>query len=290
MQFSRTSILALLFSAAISAQSPPPQAPAAPAAPTPPFMQASPLLNAIDANHDGKIDAGELADAPARLKTLDKNADGKLTRDEAGLPPGFGRPTGPGRGPEAGGRGPGGGEAGRGGEARRGGEPGRAGEAGRAGDAGRAAATGTEERRFEVPIPGPTADELLATLLAWDKNKDGKLQKSEIPERQQGILERGDTDKNGVLDAAELRKLTADQAAAPPAPPRARAGFGALDLASVALDTDRNGEISAEEIAKAPASLKVLDKNNDGVITEEEVRPATAGRGAAARSAGDASS
>jgi hypothetical protein len=85
-------------------------------------------------------------------------------------------------------------------------------------------------RRTEIrsPIPGPTADELLALLMSFDKNKDGKLSKAEVPERQQGLFERGDTDKNGVLDAAELKKVTADQAAAPPAPPRApRGGFGA---------------------------------------------------------------
>jgi len=71
------------------------QEPAAPAAPTPPIMQASPLLSAIDVNHDGKIDASELADAPARLRTLDKNGDGKLTRDEGALPAGYGRVGGP---------------------------------------------------------------------------------------------------------------------------------------------------------------------------------------------------
>src|SRR4029079_713895 len=155
-------------------------------------------------------------------------------------------------------------------------------ETGCGGAAGRAGAAGAEERRFEVPIPGPTADELLAALLAWDKNKAGNLAKAEIPERQQGILDRGDTDKNGVLDAAELRKLTADQAAAPPAPPvprgPGRGGFGGLDLASTALDADRNGEISAEEMTNAATTLKVLDKNNDGSITEDEVQPGQ-GRG-----------
>jgi Ca2+-binding EF-hand superfamily protein len=260
-------MLAVLSLPALYAQGPPPQNPAAPAAPPLPFMQASPLLNALDVNHDGKIDAAELANAPARLKTLDKNADGKLTRDEAGLPPGFGRPAGPPGGPGAG---PGG-RAGRGGDDARG------------GDAGRAGAAGGDDRNFEVPIPGPTADELLKVLLTFDKNKDGKLTKAEVPERQQGIFERGDTDKNGVLDAAELRKLTADQAAAPPAPPvqrgPGRGGFGGLDLASTALDTDRNGEISAEEIANAATSLKVLDKNGDGTITEDEVQPAGRGRG-----------
>ena len=37
---------------------------------------------ALDANHDGVIDANEIANAPAALKTLDKNGDGKLTPDE----------------------------------------------------------------------------------------------------------------------------------------------------------------------------------------------------------------
>jgi len=268
MQFSPTRrqgisaiILALLSSAALSAQGAPGQSPGAPAAPLP-LMQASPLLNAIDVNHDGRIDGAELANSPARLKTLDKNADGKLTRDEAGLPPGFGRgPGGPG-GP--------------------GGRGGREGEAARGREGGRPGGAGAEDRNFEVPIPGPTADELLATLLTFDKNNDGKLSKTEIPERQQGILDRGDTDKNGVLDAAELRKLAADQAAAPPAPPvprgPGRGGFGGLDLASTALDADRNGEISAEEMTNAATTLKVLDKNNDGSITEDEVQPGQ-GRG-----------
>ena len=42
----------------------------------------NPLIAALDANSDGVIDAQEIANAPAALKTLDKNADGKLTRDE----------------------------------------------------------------------------------------------------------------------------------------------------------------------------------------------------------------
>jgi Ca2+-binding EF-hand superfamily protein len=206
------------------------------------MMQSSPVLNAIDVNHDGTISADELSHASERLKTLDKNGDGKLTRDEAGV-------TMPARG-----RGPGG---------ERGGPGGRGEEA----DA--------------PPIPGPTADELLATLLSYDKNKDGKLDKAEVPQRLQGMFDRGDTDKNGIMDGAELRKLAADQAAAPVAPQGrrgggpggGRGGFGPFDPAANALDTDHNGEISAEEIANAATSLKSLDKNGDGTITEDEVRP-----------------
>jgi hypothetical protein len=54
-----------------------------------------PLLAALDANHDGVIDAGEIANASAALRTLDKNGDGQLTRDEF-MPP---RPPG-GHGPD----------------------------------------------------------------------------------------------------------------------------------------------------------------------------------------------
>jgi hypothetical protein len=46
------------------------------------------IIGALDANHDGVIDADEIANASAALKKLDKNGDGKLTRDEyMGKPP-----------------------------------------------------------------------------------------------------------------------------------------------------------------------------------------------------------
>jgi len=60
------------------------------------------IVAALDANHDGVIDADEIANATAALKTLDKNGDGKLTRDEF-----MGKP--PGRPPGGGGEGQGGG-------------------------------------------------------------------------------------------------------------------------------------------------------------------------------------
>jgi EF-hand domain pair/EF hand len=40
-----------------------------------------------------------------------------------------------------------------------------------------------------------------------------------------------------------------------------------------ALDKDGNGELSAAEIAGAAAALKTLDKNKDGKLTEDELRP-----------------
>ena len=60
----------------------PPDAPAD--APRPPLP---PIIKALDVNGDGMIDAGEIANAPAELKTLDKNGAGVLTRNEVCPPP-----------------------------------------------------------------------------------------------------------------------------------------------------------------------------------------------------------
>src|SRR4051794_12829909 len=57
-----------------------------------------------------------------------------------------------------------------------------------------------------------------------------------------------------------------------------RGGFGRTP-AFQALDTDRDGAISPAEIAAAPNSLKTLDKNADGKLTEDEIRPQMGGRG-----------
>ena len=68
----------------------------------PRHMPPSPLMEALDANHDGVIDAAEIANASAALKALDKNGDGKLTQDELRPPrpqgggDRQGRPPGPG--------------------------------------------------------------------------------------------------------------------------------------------------------------------------------------------------
>jgi Ca2+-binding EF-hand superfamily protein len=51
-----------------------------------PAMQ--PIFAALDANHDGVIDAAEIAKAPAALAALDRNHDGVLTPDELMGPPG----------------------------------------------------------------------------------------------------------------------------------------------------------------------------------------------------------
>ena len=58
-------------------------------------------------------------------------------------------------------------------------------------------------------------------------------------------------------------------------------GFMRMFPVMSALDSDGNGEISPEEIKGAVAALKKLDKNKDGKLTEDELRPNFSGRGGA---------
>ena len=91
-----------------------PALPSLPPSPTrpdhaPPFRRPpNPLMEALDTDHDGILSAEEIANAPASLKKLDQNGDGRLTEDELRPPPPGGRgspwrgqpgPGGPGANP-----------------------------------------------------------------------------------------------------------------------------------------------------------------------------------------------
>ena len=55
-------------------------------------------------------------------------------------------------------------------------------------------------------------------------------------------------------------------------PPMGQGGFPINPLIE-ALDLDKDGKISAEELKQASESLKKLDKNRDGELTREEMMP-----------------
>ena len=211
----------------------------------------SPLLTALDTNRDTTISPTEIDAAPASLKVLDKNNDGRIAGEE--LMPAFG----------PGGR-EGGGREGRGRE----GMPGNPNEPG------------------ETPATSP--DELVALFMAFDVNKDGQLTKSEVPERMQGLFDRADANKDGKLNADEIRKSAA---ATPQPGARGGRGPGGMpgmnDRLVTALDTNKDGALSADEIANAPASLRMLDTNKDGQLTPDEYRNAGPGRGETHNSGND---
>jgi len=138
----------------------------------------------------------------------------------------------------------------------------------------------------EPPATPTSPEELSAMLMAFDRNKDGRLSKDELPERLQGVLARADENKDGLLTDDEIRKT----AAAQPQPTaggrgeRGREGEGRggpprRDALFAALDLNGDGALSADEIAAAPAHLKALDTDGDGALALPEVFAQGRGRG-----------
>lgn len=147
------------------------------------------------------------------------------------------------------------------------------------------------------PVVIPPAD-IVERLMEFDRNGDGKLTRDELPERLRSAFDTIDGDKDGILTQSELtafvEKSEAEQRkeeekrleaarrtpepTAPPTPRLAQGGGGRpLSPLMAALDTDKDGTISAAEIAAASAALKTLDKDGDGKISAEELRPAPVG-------------
>ena len=100
-----------------------------------------------------------------------------------------------------------------------------------------------------------TENELKAAFKILDKNRDGEITLEELrmPPPDGGKPPKKPKDPQGPQGPPPNQ---------PPAPPIV-----------AAMDTDHDGTISAEELANAPESLKKLDKNGDGQLTPEELRP-----------------
>lgn len=140
----------------------------------PPGAGGHPILGALDVDHNHELSAEEIDNATNALKALDKNKDGILNEADLGRmgPPGGGPP----------GDGPGG---------HGGGPPG----AGPGGHGGGAADAGAKTNSF--------ADR----LMAFDKNKNGQIEKDELPTRMQAVMANLDGNKDDVLDKSELDEL-----------------------------------------------------------------------------------
>jgi len=130
-----------------------------------------------------------------------------------------------------------------------------------------------------------SVEETVKTLMAFDANSDGRLQKSEVPERMQGVFERGDANKDDILTADELRataraqsQQTAERGRGGEGG-RGRGGPGMIDPIFAVLDSNHDNAIDSAEIDGAPAALKALDKNQDGELSQGEARPNFPGRG-----------
>jgi hypothetical protein len=62
----------------------------------------------------------------------------------------------------------------------------------------------------QFPATGATAtvDDVVARLLSFDRDKDGRVTRVELPECMQAILPRGDANFDDALDAGEIRTMS----------------------------------------------------------------------------------
>lgn len=137
----------------------------------------------------------------------------------------------------------------------------------------------------------------MAQFKAMDKDGDGKVTRTEFPGRP-AMFERVDANKDGVLEASEVKALAGAAKKAAPAP-AAAAGmpggrFKAMDKDGDGklskdeyqgppaffgrLDADKDGSLTPAEMAEAPRvmaeALRMMDKDGDGKISRDEFRGA----------------
>jgi Ca2+-binding EF-hand superfamily protein len=194
------------------------------------FRRSNPIFEALDADGDGSISQAELRRAAASLKTLDADSDGKITLAEASPQGGPGGPGGP----------FGGGDA-----TQMVDNMIRQMDRNRDGRIGLDEVQDERSLRMLSNIQDGNGDgaldrvELLAgmeqmrqrfgggfggggfgggggfdgarmteRLMANDRNGDGKLSADEVPEQFRGMLQGGDEDSDGFIDARELEMST----------------------------------------------------------------------------------
>ena len=111
----------------------------------------------------------------------------------------------------------------------------------------------------------PSAEQFIARIMEFDKNKDGKLSKDEVPERMARMIDQHDENEDGALDKSELKKVAAEMAQRRgrrgpegegrrgPGGPEGRRGPPTPEQFvehAMEFDADEDGKLSKEELLK----------------------------------------
>ena len=109
-------------------------------------------------------------------------------------------------------------------------------------------------------------------LLAFDENGNGKLEKDELPERMQGMIDRIDTNGDGVIDQDELQAMGGGGAGAGQQRGRRggqRGGGGGQGGNRQRGRGEGGGGSRADFFIERAMSF---DANEDGLLSEDELR------------------
>jgi Ca2+-binding EF-hand superfamily protein len=124
-------------------------------------------------------------------------------------------------------------------------------------------ASNADAQRPQRPQPGQL-------FKKFDTNKNGELEKTEVPAKLWARIEKFDKDQNDAVSKKEL-------AAARQGKGKRKPGARIAQLFK-RLDKDNDGKITAAEAGPAWARLSKLDTNNDQVVTKQEVAAAIKNR------------
>jgi len=115
-------------------------------------------------------------------------------------------------------------------------------------------------------------------LRRWDRDGDGKVTAEEFPGRDE-MFQRLDADKDGALTDADVKAASAKAPRKPGSdrPGRDRPGKGPAKAGSIIeqQDTDGDGKLTRAEFKGTNEIWRLLDRNGDGWITADELKPAT---------------
>ncbi|MGB5037294.1 MAG: EF-hand domain-containing protein, partial [Blastocatellia bacterium] len=132
--------------------------------------------------------------------------------------------------------------------------------------------------RPNEPAPGapgdrPNLPEPREVLVRFDKDQDGKLSKEEAPDRLKENFDRVDTNKDGSIDADELRQ--AFMALARGAGPAGRMTPQIFERMFQERDKNKDGKLTKDEMPEERQEffarlLGRFDDDGDGALTKEQ--------------------
>jgi len=119
----------------------------------------------------------------------------------------------------------------------------------------------------------PSAESILQKL---DANQDGKLTEDELPESVAERIMQADADGDGAVTKEELEQARPGRGGGPGGP----GGPGGVEGLFAALDKNGDGVLTEDEVPEKLADkLAAADANGDGQVTKEELQQARPGRG-----------